>query len=97
MVPILDYVIYPSLLRVGVHFIPIKRMYAGFISAGLAMLYAAVLEPRRNNRPSVCVGPDKQPLHADINVWVIAVPYILIGLAEIFVRKSFRTSLNTNM
>ena len=35
MIPIFDYFIYPTLRRMGINFTPIKRIYAGFLVAGL--------------------------------------------------------------
>ncbi|KAF9445220.1 peptide transporter PTR2B [Macrolepiota fuliginosa MF-IS2] len=91
-IPIFDYIIYPFLRRKGINFSPIKRIYAGFIVAGLAMLYAAVLQhflfkmsPCHDDKPSECVDPaTKNPLAAPINVWVVSGPYILVGISEIF-------------
>ncbi|CAL1711653.1 unnamed protein product [Somion occarium] len=91
MIPILDHGVYPLLRRWKINFSPIKRISLGFIVAGFAMLYAAVLEhflylrsPCHDNQPSACVGADGKPLQADINVWVVSGPYILVGLSEIF-------------
>ncbi|KAF9552619.1 peptide transporter PTR2B [Agrocybe pediades] len=91
MIPIFDYVIYPFLRRRNINFSPIKRMYAGFLVAGLAMLYSAVLQkyiydrsPCHDNRPSECVKPDGTPNPSDLNVWIVAGPYILVGMSEIF-------------
>nr|AAZ32402.1 peptide transporter PTR2B [Hebeloma cylindrosporum] len=91
MIPIFDYIIYPFLRKRGINFTPIKRIYAGFLVAGLAMLYAAVLQhfifkesPCHDNEPSACVGADGNPWPANINVWVVSGPYILVGMSEIF-------------
>ncbi|KAJ3505854.1 hypothetical protein NLJ89_g7195 [Agrocybe chaxingu] len=91
MIPIFDYVIYPFLRRKGINFTPIKRIFTGFIVAGLAMLYAAVLQhfifqksPCHDNEPSACMTPDEVQLPADINVWIVSGPYIMVGLSEIF-------------
>ena len=96
MVPVFDYVIYPTLRRWGINFTPIKRIYAGFLVAGLAMLYAAVLEhflyagsPCHDNQPSACVDANNVPRFVNINVWVIAGPYCLVALSEIFVSITF--------
>ena len=35
MIPIFDYIIYPFLRKKGINFTPIKRIYAGFLVAGL--------------------------------------------------------------
>lgn len=90
MIPIFDQIIYPFLRSKNINFSPIKRIYAGFLVAGLAMVYAAVLESYLHKR-SPC--HDLQPAHcningvhvaAPINVWVVAGPYILVGMSEIF-------------
>ena len=90
-IPIFDKLIYPGLRKMGINFTPIKRIYAGFLVAGLAMLYSAILEkfiyqqsPCHDNQPSACVGADGFPNPAPINVWVVSGPYILVGIAEIF-------------
>ena len=64
------------------------------------MVYAAVLQHNINitnpcaangfaategiNEPSACVGDDEKPWHSPLNVWIIAGPYILVGIGEIF-------------
>ncbi|KAL4256591.1 major facilitator superfamily protein [Pleurotus pulmonarius] len=91
MIPIFDKIIYPFLRRHHINFSPIKRIYAGFLVAGLAMLYAAILQkflyeksPCHDNEPSACVNADGDPWPAPVNVWVVSGPYILVGMAEIF-------------
>ncbi|KAF7300273.1 Peptide/h+ symporter protein [Mycena kentingensis (nom. inval.)] len=91
MVPIFERLIYPGLRRAGVNFSPLKRITAGFIVAGLAMVYAAVLQhylyktsPCHDNLPSECTFEDGNPNAAPINVWVSSGPYILVGMSEIF-------------
>jgi POT family proton-dependent oligopeptide transporter len=91
LIPICDYFIYPFLRRRGINFTPIKRIYAGFLIAGTAMIYAAVLEhylyitsPCPNDRPSDCTDADDKPLHSPLNVWIVSGPYILVAIAEIF-------------
>lgn len=93
LIPIFDYVIYPFLRKHGINFTPIKRISAGFIVAGLAMLYAAVLQkyiyqtsPCHDNLPSECTTKDalELPLPSPLNVWIVSGPYILVGIAEIF-------------
>ncbi|KAH6905975.1 peptide transporter PTR2B [Coprinopsis sp. MPI-PUGE-AT-0042] len=92
MVPIFDYVIYPALRRRNIDFTPIKRIYAGFLVAGLAMVYASVLQSYIDKRspcggvvpPSACETEDELPNPADINVWIVVGPYLMVGIAEIF-------------
>ncbi|PPR08189.1 hypothetical protein CVT24_001572 [Panaeolus cyanescens] len=91
MIPIFDHIIYPFLRRRGINFSPIKRIYAGFLVAGLAMLYAAVLQhfifktsPCHDNEPAECRDAAGNYLPSPINVWVVSGPYILVGMSEIF-------------
>ncbi|KAJ7051289.1 peptide/h+ symporter protein [Mycena amicta] len=91
MIPIFERFIYPFLRKRGINFTPIKRITAGFFVAGLAMVYAAVLEhylyktsPCPNHLPSECETADGNPNASPINVWVVSGPYILVGMAEIF-------------
>ncbi|KAF8076961.1 peptide/h+ symporter protein [Lyophyllum atratum] len=94
MIPIFDRVIYPLLRKKNINFSPIKRIYTGFLVAGLAMVYASVLESYQNKLTPCKGGPfDKQPAACEIdgkhvatplNVWIVAGPYILVGMAEIF-------------
>ncbi|PYH39769.1 putative MFS peptide transporter [Aspergillus neoniger CBS 115656] len=83
-IPIMDQFVYPGLRKMGFHFTPIKRIYAGYLLASASMIAAAVtqyyiykLSPC-GNHPSTC---DEA---APINVWVQAVPYVLIAFSEIF-------------
>ncbi|KAK7007588.1 Peptide/h+ symporter protein [Favolaschia claudopus] len=91
IVPIFERVLYPFLRRMGINFSPIKRISAGFFVAGLSMVYAAVLQhyiyitsPCDNKRPSECQDANKNPNPSHISVWVVAGPYILVGISEIF-------------
>lgn len=91
LVPIFDYFVYPFLRRRGINFTPIKRISLGFIIAGLAMVYAAVLQkyiyersPCHDNEPSACVTADGLPNPAPLNVWIVSGPYILVAIGEIF-------------
>ncbi|OLN85405.1 putative peptide transporter ptr2-like protein 5 [Colletotrichum chlorophyti] len=85
MIPILDHVVYPGFRRMGFNFTPIKRMTTGFFFAAASMVAAAVMQhyiyqmSPCGNLATICEeGP------ADINVWAQSLPYVLIGLAEIF-------------
>ncbi|TFK20581.1 peptide transporter PTR2B [Coprinopsis marcescibilis] len=91
MVPIFDFLIYPFLRRRGINFSPIKRMYAGFLVAGLAMVYASVLQhyinqssPCQDNEPSACETERGTPNPSPLNVWIVSGPYLLVGMSEIF-------------
>ncbi|KIV90038.1 hypothetical protein PV10_07384 [Exophiala mesophila] len=85
-IPFMDFVVYPALRKARINFTPIKRIFAGFILACMAMIAACVtqvyiyrLSPCGHNASDPdCVGP------APINVWVQTIPYVLIGFSEIF-------------
>jgi POT family proton-dependent oligopeptide transporter len=55
------------------------------------MLYAAVLQhfiyqknPCHNNKPTECLNPDGTPNPSPMSVWIVAGPYVLIGISEVF-------------
>lgn len=87
----MEKIVYPYFRKRGIQFSPIKRIFAGFTVAGIAMVYAGVLQhfiyqesPCHDNEPSKCQTEGGLPNPANINVWVIAGPYMLVGLAEVF-------------
>jgi len=85
MVPIIDHLLYPGLRKLGIAFTPIKRMTVGFIISALAMVASAVMQHfiyEKSPCGKYANGKDCAP--ADINVWAQCLPYILIGLGEIF-------------
>lgn len=91
LIPIFDKVIYPFLRKHKINFSPIKRIAFGFIVAGTAMIYAAVLQkylydtnPCGDKEPSACVFEDGRPNHSRLNVWIVSGPYILVAISEIF-------------
>ncbi|KAF4422104.1 peptide transporter ptr2 [Fusarium acutatum] len=91
MVPLIDHLLYPGLRKLGIAFTPIKRMTVGFIISALAMVASAVMQHyiyekspcgKYANGEDPSTGEKCAP--ADINVWAQCLPYILIGLGEIF-------------
>ncbi|KAL6917394.1 hypothetical protein ACHAPO_010119 [Fusarium lateritium] len=91
MVPIIDHVLYPGLRKLGISFTPIKRMTVGFLISALSMVASAVMQyyiyqkspcGKYANGDDPSTGEKCAP--ADINVWAQCLPYIFIGLGEIF-------------
>ncbi|KAK1569385.1 POT family protein [Colletotrichum navitas] len=84
MIPILDHLVYPGFRKLGFNFTPIKRMTTGFFFAAASMIAAAVMQHYIYQKSpcgkyaTLCENP------APINVWAQCLPYVLIGLAEIF-------------
>ena len=83
-IPLVDRFLYPGLRKAGLNFSPLKRIFTGFMLATLAMLastatqYYIYKEGPCGNQMNKCDDP------APINVWVQTLPYVLIGLSEIF-------------
>ncbi|KAI8942605.1 hypothetical protein NX059_000659 [Plenodomus lindquistii] len=84
-IPIVDNFLYPALRKANIRFTPIKRIALGFILASFAMVSAAVIQHyiyTTGECGEYMNGDDCAP--APINVWVQAVPYVLVGFSEIF-------------
>lgn len=93
MIPLIDHLLYPGLRKVGIAFTPIKRMATGFLIAALSMVASAVMQyyiyqkspcGNRANGTTIIDGEEVACPPAPINVWAQCLPYILIGIAEIF-------------
>ncbi|RAR15159.1 peptide transporter ptr2-a [Stemphylium lycopersici] len=88
LIPIMDFLIYPGLRKVGIVLSPIKKITAGFALSSFAMVSACVtqyyiykMSPCGDNINALSEVRDD--CHADITVWVQVVPYGLIGFSEI--------------
>lgn len=94
MIPIFDHGLYPLLRRWGIAFTPIKRMTTGFVMATLSMVASAVMQYyiyqkspcgwNANGKTTNAEGEKVTCPPADINVWAQCLPYIFIGIAELF-------------
>lgn len=93
MIPIFDHLLYPGLRRIGVAFTPIKRMTLGFFFSCLSMIASAVMQhyiykmsPCGDHANMIITidGKEQQCPPAAINVWAQSLPYILVGISEIF-------------
>ncbi|KHN95023.1 Oligopeptide transporter [Metarhizium album ARSEF 1941] len=85
MIPLVDHLLYPGLRKLGLAFTPIKRMTTGFLIASLSMVASAVMQ-YYIYKMSPCgwhANTEDCP-PAPINVWAQSLPYIFIGIAEIF-------------
>lgn len=84
MIPIMDHIIYPAFRKFGVSFTPIKRMCVGFFFGSFSMVTAAVMQQYIYwKSPCGSYTTDLECI-APINVWAQSLPYILIGISEIF-------------
>jgi proton-dependent oligopeptide transporter, POT family len=85
MIPIMDHIIYPGLHKIGIRFTPIKRMTVGFFFGAISMVAAAVMQHYIYlMSPCGYHASDNDCAPAPINVWAQSLPYILIGISEIF-------------
>ncbi|KAK7985774.1 MFS general substrate transporter [Apiospora saccharicola] len=88
VIPIMDFVVYPGLRKMGVHLSPIKKITAGFVLASLAMVSACVIQAyiyklspcghevnRLTKQGKDCTAP--------FSVWIQVFPYGLIGFSEV--------------
>lgn len=89
LIPILDRFVYPGLRRFGFNFTPLKRMCLGFFFSAMSMIAAAVMQ-YYIYKMSPCgyyvtdlIGDDPTCV-APINVWAQCLPYVLVGISEIF-------------
>ncbi|CAN8096793.1 unnamed protein product [Discula destructiva] len=90
LIPILDRFVYPGLRRLGFNFTPIKRMASGFLFSALSMVAAAVMQ-YYIYKMSPCgyyttnrLEDGETECYAPINVWAQCLPYVLVGISEIF-------------
>lgn len=85
MIPIFDKFLYPGLRKLGIAFTPIKRMALGFIFGSASMVAAAVMQYYiYEMSPCGYHANNSDCAPAPINVWAQSLPYILIGISEIF-------------
>lgn len=84
MIPIMDHIVYPGLRRLGVNFTPIKRMAVGFFFGAFSMVSAAVMQQFIYWKSPCGEYTTELECIAPINVWAQSLPYILIGISEIF-------------
>jgi POT family proton-dependent oligopeptide transporter len=83
LIPIMDWVVYPGLARMGFVFSPIKRITCGFFFASMSMVSATVTQHYIYKMSPCGYNANACDEETPITVWVQIVPYALIGLSEI--------------
>lgn len=83
LIPFMDFILYPTLRKMGILFSPIKRITAGFFFASLAMVSATVTQHYIYKMSPCGNQANKCDQETPITVWIQIVPYGLIGLSEI--------------
>ena len=85
LIPIFDRFLYPGLEKIGFHFTPIKRMALGFFFSAASMIAACVMQYYIYKlSPCGDHATECEEGKAPINVWAQCLPYVLIGISEIF-------------
>lgn len=84
LIPILDRFVYPGFRRMGFNFTPLKRMAAGFFFSSLSMIAAAVMQYYIYQMSPCGYHTTDEECTAPINVWAQCLPYVLVGISEIF-------------
>lgn len=85
LIPILDRFVYPGFRRIGFNFTPLKRMAVGFLFSSLSMIAAAVMQYYiYKMSPCGVYMLETEGCVAPINVWAQSLPYVLVGISEIF-------------
>ncbi|KAJ7684421.1 PTR2-domain-containing protein [Mycena polygramma] len=87
-VPLLNFLIYPWLRKMGIKFSPVRRIVFGFLVAAVAMVIGAIIQwkiyttsPCGYSASDCAIGTGVSP----ISVWVQIPLYSLPALAEIFI------------
>lgn len=89
MIPIFDFIIYPFLRKHKINFTPIKKITAGFLTGGAAMIWAAVVQNRIysisecGTMASGTTATGEQCPPVDLSVWAQTGSYVLIAVSEI--------------
>lgn len=83
MLPVFDLYIYPFLRKHKINFSPIKKICAGFIFGGFAMLWATVLQ-YYVYKTSGYYDTHDPDYRSPINVWAVTGVYVLVAISEIF-------------
>ena len=84
MIPLMDFIFYPTLRKLKIRFTPLRRMLTGYFVACAAMIWAAVLQSYIYKKGACGHYMNDCETVAPINVWAQTGAYVLVGLAEIF-------------
>ncbi|KFY43384.1 hypothetical protein V495_03973 [Pseudogymnoascus sp. VKM F-4514 (FW-929)] len=89
VIPLMDFIVYPGLRKMGINFTPIKKITAGFMLASLAMVSACVTQyfiykmSPCGNKINALTKAGRTDCNAPFTVWIQIFPYALIGLSEV--------------
>ncbi|CAI6091904.1 unnamed protein product [Clonostachys chloroleuca] len=89
VIPLMDFIIYPALTRMGVVLSPIKKITAGFVLSSFAMISACVTQyyiyklSACGNDINAQVKAGRKDCTAPITVWIQVFPYGLVGMSEV--------------
>lgn len=90
LIPIFAEFIFPWSERLGYRFTPIRKIFWGFMTGALAMVWSAVVQyyiyqkSPCGYQANTCADADGNALPAPLNVWIQTGSYVLIAISEIF-------------
>ncbi|OCF72197.1 hypothetical protein I204_07462 [Kwoniella mangroviensis CBS 8886] len=94
-IPVYNYVLYPTLRKMGINYGYIKRISVGFLIGAILNAVAAVLQwqvyetsPCRYAATECNIGTGVSPLVNNVSIAVVAIPFILQPLGGIFISVS---------
>ena len=89
LIPICDRLVYPALERASIKFTPVKKITAGFATATLAMIIAAIIQHLIYQQSPCGEYASECETPPDISVWVQTPLYVLIASSEIVSHFTF--------
>lgn len=89
VIPLMDFLIYPGIRKMGYNLTPIKKITCGFFLSALAMVSACVIQhyiykmSACGNEINALVKAGRKDCAAPFTVWLQIFPYGLIGMSEV--------------
>jgi proton-dependent oligopeptide transporter, POT family len=89
VIPLMDFIIYPGIRKMGFNLTPIKKITCGFILSSLAMVSACVTQyyiykmSPCGDKINALTKAGRKDCAAPFTVWIQVFPYGLIGMSEV--------------
>jgi POT family proton-dependent oligopeptide transporter len=89
VIPLMDFLIYPAIRKMGYNLTPIKKITCGFFLSSLAMVSACVTQyyiykmSPCGDHINALTKKGRKDCAAPLTVWIQVFPYALIGMSEV--------------